>query len=148
MKKFFLIALASILITYGYSDNNNFIDVSYENLEVNSESVENTTTFVDGNIDFDIILGNPGDFYEFTVDLVNNSQKDYFISKIDKGLSTEEEQNYIKYDITYSDGTSLKEQDVIKGHSKEKIKARITYYEELPVSIESIPLNFNIVLSE
>lgn len=150
MKKFFLIALVGICIGYGYQDRgDSFINVSYENVEVNSDSVQNVTNVDEGNIDFDIALENPGDFYEVTFDLVNNSQKDYFIAKIDKGSLTEEQQKYIDYDISYNDGTLLKEQDVIKGNSKEKIKVRISYNpEELPVSSETIPLDFNLVLSE
>ena len=63
-------------------------DVHFENLKVKEGSIEAIVepTLSSGTIisNFQLSLNKPGDFYEFTIDVVNNGTLDAMISSIEK----------------------------------------------------------------
>ncbi len=63
-------------------------------------------------------LSLPGDFYEFTIDAVNSGSLDAMIINIDESV-TPELPNYIKYSVTYADGTVPEEKQVFPKATKD-----------------------------
>ena len=128
-------------------------DIHFENL-VKTTGSETATTeaAIDGTktlIEYTVTLNEPGDFYEFTVDIVNNGTIDAMISEVLKeGLTTEQEK-YISYTATYSDGMALEEKDYLKSGEKENIRVRVKYRDdisaaELPTENQTLSLKFTI----
>ncbi len=69
-------------------------------------SVEATAKSVtDTSMDFTVTLSNPGDFYEFTVNAVNDGTFDATLNKVTMSTLTTDQAKYLTYTITV-DGTS------------------------------------------
>ena len=91
-------------------------------------------------IEYEVLLPVPGDYYEFTVDAVNEGTYDGEITKIVSTVNDEEIvegtlPEYIKYSVKYADGTEVKLGDVLKkrtesGPTTKKYKVRIEYDKE------------------
>ena len=99
-------------------------------------------------LEWTVNLNLPGDYYEFTVDAVNNGSIDAMITEIDSKIgnssiiSTEEGQlvvadpspvpSYINYDVTYADGTEIGLNHLLAKKTnntptREKYKVRVEY---------------------
>ena len=128
-------------------------DVHFENLVKNEGSVVATTdAAIDSTktvIDYAINLTEPGDFYEFTVDIVNSGSINAMISEVLKeGLSTDQEK-YIDYSVKYSDGEEVFEKDALKSGTTKNIIVSVKYKEDvnaedLPSAEETLNLKFSI----
>ena len=158
-----LFFILSISIGYAYLNSNLSINgyssifssrwnVYWDNVEVMSESVEaeipsivNQTT-----VNFNILLSNPGDFYEFTVDAKNDGTVDAMIENITKTINnTTTIPNYLKYEVTYADGADILPNHILEANSFEKVKVRVEYNrdidpEDLPTSPEILNISFEI----
>ena len=64
----------------------NIKDNDYENIEVETGSVEASVPTLTGDtsLDFNVVLDKPGDFYEFSVDVVNKGTLDAMIKTLNK----------------------------------------------------------------
>ncbi len=108
-------------------------DVHFDNLNVTTGSVTATTPAditSDTTVEFAATLEEPGDFYEFTVDVENGGTMDAMID--DFGISpelTSDQQKYLEYTITYSDGVELEEKQELKQGTTETLKVRFSYIE-------------------
>lgn len=107
-------------------------NVHFENVQVTTGSVTAATPTITDNtsVSFSATLENPGDFYEFTVDLVNSGTLN---AKLD-GLEvlpvlTSEQANYFHYSVTYSDGTAIQNLDALDAGTQEIILVRFEYLE-------------------
>ena len=126
-------------------------DIHFENLvKTTGSEVATTEAAIDQTktlIEYTVTLPKPGDFYEFTVDMVNNGTIDAMISEVLKeGLTTEQEK-YISYTATYSDGIALEEKDYLKSGETQNIRVRVKYRDdisaaELPTENQSLSLKF------
>ena len=118
----FLIVLLCISIGYAVlnttlningksSISKNTWDVYFDNVVVNSGSVEATkipTVSDKTTVDFEVALNLPGEFYEFTVDVVNNGTIDAMIDSIEKLPDlTLEQQKYLNFIIEYENGEQI-----------------------------------------
>ena len=77
-------------------------DVHFENVQVKEGSVETEEPVIsdDTTVSFNATLENPGDFYEFTVDVVNEGTLDARISSVEVlPVLTEEEKEYFNYEV-------------------------------------------------
>ena len=78
-----------------------------------------------------INLTNPGDFYEFTVDAINNGTMDAMISRLDMDV-TPQLPSYIKYSVTYDSGATPEPNHKLakktnNTSTKEKYRVRVYY---------------------
>ena len=108
-------------------------DVHFENIEINDESVEAETdpTITDNTtISFSATLEDPGDMYEYTVDVVNDGTYD---AKIDSftitPTLTSEQQEYFEYEVKYTEGGNIQVGDALDAGATENIKVYIKYKE-------------------
>lgn len=112
-------------------------DVHFENVAATSDS--NTTPTVAPSapatskvttLTYEVTLNNPGDIYEFTVDVTNDGTIDAMIDSVDSKIkigsgswqtvSNSTIPDYLLYDVIYSNGMPIKQANSLKaGESKE-----------------------------
>ena len=86
-------------------------------------------------LEFETTLNMPGDFYEFTVDVVNNGSIDAMIENVVKNPElTAEQAKYLKYEITYQNGELITTKQTLPKKSTMPIKVRIEYRKDLVAS--------------
>lgn len=92
--------------------NQNTWDIHFDNPLVKEDSVTLDLPTIDSKnfvVSFDVNLDLPGDFYEFTVDIVNDGTIDAMIDSIQNTyVLTEEQKKYLNYTITYQGGDEIK----------------------------------------
>ena len=159
-----LIVLASIGTGYAYIKSDLNIngtanvtaanwDVHFENLNVTAGSVTATTPADitdDTTVEFAATLEEPNDYYEFTVDVVNDGTMDAMIDSfsISPTLTTAQA-NYLEYTIEYSDGTPLVNEQELRQGTSETIKVRFSYIENsdktnYPTTDQSFNIEFSV----
>ena len=86
-------------------------------------------------LEFSTTLNMPGDFYEFTVDVVNDGSIDAMIENVVKRPElTVEQAKYLKYEISYQNGDSISTKQTLSKNSTMPIKVRIEYRNDLAAS--------------
>ena len=130
-------------------------DIHFENVVANNESTvtaelpsitDNAT-----KVSYEVELSLPGDFYEFTVDAVNEGSINGIIEKIDHkvyesdGITEATLPSYIKYSIVY-DGTSTapQEGDILEAGESKTYRVRIEFDSEA-TTLPSTDLTYVIV---
>ena len=116
-------------------------DIHWENVQVTEGSTtENTKEAVitsPTQVEFIISLDKPGDFYEFTVDAVNEGTIDGMIDVIStntyqsNGTTPATLPSAITYSITYDDGASLERYQLLSANSSETYKVRVEYKRDI-----------------
>ena len=128
-------------------------DVHFENLTKTEGSqtatVEAAIDTTKTLIEYTVTLLEPGDFYEFKVDIVNDGTIDAMISEVLKEGLTTEQQKYIEYTVVYEDDAALQEKDSLKAKTSETIKIRVKYKDDitaadLPTTEQSLVLKFQV----
>ena len=123
-------------------------DIHFDNIQVNENSVSigtgdsQATIDPENNckVDFEVTLSTPGDFYEFTVDVVNAGTIDGMIGELNKTLKVNNEvvsevPDYLTYSVTYADGLEILENHKLEAGETETYKVKLefnTNIEELP----------------
>ena len=136
-------------------------NIYFDNINVTEGSVElssgNTIPTIDPisktEVTYAITLNSPGDFYEFTVDVVNAGSIDAMLDTITSLMNDnpiENLPNYMNYYVTYSDGIKLEKNQYLKSGETTTYKIRIEYKEDLanndlPSTPTSLELKFKAV---
>ena len=114
-------------------------NVDFDNLNVTTGSITATTPASITNtttVSFGAKLENPGDFYEFTVDVVNGGNMNAMIESVNVLPElTAAQQNYLSYTVTYSDGIGLAQYQKLDVGSTETLKVRFEYLENADASL-------------
>ena len=126
-------------------------DIYLDNVKVTNGSVSTDVPSIRTNnsLEFTTTLNTPGDYYEFTVDVVNNGTIDAMISNIVKTPDlTSEQAKYFKYEVTYQDGSSLNNSQVLSNNSSKTVKVRLEYRKDLVASdLPTVNENFDLALT-
>ena len=86
-------------------------------------------------LEFSTTLNMPGDFYEFTVDVVNGGDIDAMIENVIKTPElTTEQAKFLKYEITYQNGETITTKQTLSKGTTMPIKVRIEYRKDLVAS--------------
>ena len=157
-----LLILMMLLVGIGYASlklqltitgtttikNNNF-SIKFANIVEKEGSVTPTKAATIGSdnisVSFDVILSNPGEFYGFNLDIVNDGSLSAVIESFNKTVLTEEQQKYLSYEINYVDGTAINIGDFLGENETNTISVLISYKEnpeEMPSTSEQT-LNFS-----
>ena len=127
------------------------------NVSLSQEDVAATidqTTLTD--IDYSVTLQKPGDFYEFTVDVVNDGTMDAMVGLVinnyeDSPISTYNPLPvYLKYSATYSDGMPIEAYHILTGNGgTETYKVRLEYRtdisaNDLPATTQTLHFTFGV----
>ena len=131
-------------------------NVYWDNVQIKGGSVATTdankariTDEAKTQVEYSVELNNPGDFYEFSVDAVNDGSLDAMIETItDSGL-TARQKEYINYSVKYNDGSEVKVNDKLTAHTRDTYVVRLEYRTDiepskLPEGTETIDLTFEI----
>ena len=109
-------------------------DIHLNNVVVTDGSVNSTAPNITGgnSLNFSATLTKPGDFYEFTVDVVNGGTIDAMINNVIKTPTlTAEQAKYFKYEVSYQNGDTISIKQNITAGSTTPIKVRIEYRTDL-----------------
>lgn len=106
-------------------------DVHFDNINVLSNSAISANANINSidptKINFNIKYNMPGQLYSFSVDVVNNSEYDAYVSSAQLIGLTEEQKKYIYFTITDSEGNVINANDVLSANSSKKFIITITY---------------------
>ena len=139
-------------------------NIYFDNLVPNQNNVTLSTGDVAAAIDtstntdvtYTVTLQQPGDFYEFTVDVVNDGSIDAMVGTISNKLNGTEisTQNplpaYLRYTATYSDGVAIAPNHLLEGNGgTETYKVRLEYRTDIDASVlpgtnQTFTLNFGV----
>ena len=151
----------------GYSKvHNSTWYIHFDNIDVKSGSVSigsgDTAATINPNDDtevsYTVTLNKPGDYYEFTVDAVNDGSIDGMVdltsSKIKIGdndyvdITDEYLPKYLKYKVSYASGGPILKNHILKAGESETYKVRIEYSRDinktdLPSEDKTITINID-----
>lgn len=117
-------------------------NIKFDNLSVTKGSIDTDINLEDNNLNLDITL-KEGEFLEFTLDIINDGNLDAIVNNIN--FNVENKDNVIKYSLSYLDGNTINEGDILKSHNKNTIKVRLEYPNNNKVKEESnLKLSLNI----
>jgi hypothetical protein len=126
-------------------------DVHFANVNVSSGSVNATTTpsiASDGlSINYAVSLNEPGQYYEFTVQIVNNGTMDAELSAapVLSGVSTAQDV-YTNYTLVYADNNTVpRAGDLVRAGNSRTIKVRVMFdnvsADQLPTTSQVLNLS-------
>ena len=160
-----LIILLLICISIGYAVlsttlningkstiSKNTWDVHFDNVQVTDGSVEAVKIpTIEGNttVDFEVGLNLPGDYYEFTVDVVNNGTIDAMIESIEKTPElTTAQQKYLNYIIEYQNEEQIQSNQIVNSGKFLRLKVKIEFKKDIDVSdLSEIDLSLDLSFS-
>ena len=156
-------ALQSTLSITGTSTINNATwNIHWDNLNVTTGSITGTKVITpayikpgDTEVSYSIVLSTPGEYYEFTVDAVNDGSIDAMIgsfsNKVYEANGTTERTlpDYLSYSVTYGDGIEVATNQKLSANSTETYKVRVEYKtdidaSQIPSSADTIVFKFNV----
>ena len=160
---FLFLLLLSFFVGYSYLTTNLSIDgvsnvksarwdVHFENVQVKEGSVSAATPTISNQTtaSFNATLEEPGDFYEFTLDVVNDGTLDAKIGNINiTPILTEEQKEYFSYTVTYVDGIEIAYGDALNVGATETILIRVEYKQNDDNSLypdEDVEFDFSVNL--
>ena len=136
------------------SGDSSGLDVRYENIKIlKQKNSQIKFTEEEYGINFSTFLKTPGDYVEFSFDIVNYNNTDIEIGEILKSNLSEQEQRYLKYVVSYIDDREIEKGQILKEKEKKTIKVRIEYKyditaEELPTTNTILDISYNIFFYE
>ena len=136
-------------------------NIHFENIRVTNGSVsigendsaasinsENNT-----EVNYSITLTKPTDFYEFLVDVKNDGSIDGMIDSVSSKIKLNDNEyieitdnnipKYLKYSVSYSDNTLIKEKHELDAGNKETYKVRVEYNKDIEET--DLPLTEQII---
>ena len=117
-------------------------DVHFENIQTKTGSVTPTiapSISNDTSVSFSVSLDNPGDFYEFNIDVVNGGTIPAMIDSMTLSPTlTTEQANYFEYGVTYSDGVAIAPKHLLDANTTETL--RVFFYYKENDDVEMNPL--------
>ena len=148
-------AMNRVLNITGNSEiKHNTWDIHFDNVKVIDGSVTaNKIPTVENeklSVDFNVMLNLPGDFYEFTVDVVNSGTIYAMIDSVVKTPElTDEQKKYINYIVEYQNGKQLTSKQLVSAGSFVRLKVRVEYRkdlvaEDLPTIAQELNLGFTL----
>ena len=86
-------------------------------------------------LEFETTLNMPGDYYEFTVDVVNGGDIDAMIENVILTPELSEEQSrFLEYNVSYQNGRSIRTKQLLEKDTSMPIVVRIDYKKDLYAS--------------
>ena len=130
---------SNLTITGNTSVSGNSWNVYFTNVQVTDSSVEasvvpTTTGTNTTSIDYTVTLDKPGDFYEFTVDAVNDGTIDAMIQNVNMTSLDSDVANYLSFTATYLDETPLANKDVLEANDSTTYKVRVEFKKNIEAS--------------
>ena len=150
------IAYAALSVTLNITGDAQVVastwDIHLDNVKVTSDSVSGITPSITTptTASFSTTLNMPGDFYEFTIDVVNAGSIDAMIDSVTKEPTlTEVQAKYINYIIEYENGEAITTKQLVSKNSSVRLKVRVEFRKDviasdLPTTSETLNLSFTV----
>ena len=127
-------------------------DIHLDNVKVTNDSVSGITPSITTptTASFSTTLTTPGDFYEFTIDVVNAGSIDAMIDSVTKEPTlTETQAKYLNYIIEYENGETITTKQLVSKNSSVRLKVRVEFRKDviasdLPTTSETLNLSFTV----
>ena len=127
-------------------------DIYLDNVQLNSNSATTNVPTISNKTtaSFSTTLSKPGDFYEFTIDVVNNGSIDAMIDGITKTPDLSDNQKkYLNYIVEYQNGEAINTKQLVSKNSYVRLKVKIEYRKDissndLPITSETLNLAFTV----
>ena len=126
----FAFLTSNLTITGNTSVSGNKWSVYFDNVVVKTGSVDTDEPELSSNdtsLDFTVSLDLPGDYYEFTVDAINDGTIDAVVKSLSMTTLNENVSKYVRYTATYLDGTPLAEGDGLAAGETSTFKILVEY---------------------
>ena len=123
--------------------------VYFDNVVVNQNSVNQDLPTISNNdqqVSFTTTINEPGDFYEFSFDVINDGTMDAALTEIVKSGLTETQEKYLNYTARYYGERDIKVDDILHAGYIEKVIVRVEYKYDVDevVSLGNITFNFGL----
>ena len=123
-------------------------DIYFDNIQVSSGSINAGLPTITNNttINYSATFEKPGDFYEFTVDAVNNGTINAIIDQISVTNLDENALKLFNYTVTYLDGDMVQKNDILEAKDSRTYKIHIEFKRDITeedLSSTDIPLNLS-----
>lgn len=144
-----ILLLGLLIIKFIYNIRHEKVDTSYmwninfSNLVVKEGSKEGKISLKNNEINLDVTLDKPNDYYEFTIDVNNKGSLDAEITEFN--LNANNPENILKYNATYLNDVSIDKGDLLKSNESRTIKVRVEYPENNN-STKSSTLNLSLFI--
>ena len=153
------VAYAALSVTLNITGNAEVVasnwDIHLDNVVVTSGNSGSTPTITSStSASFETTLSIPGDFYEFSIDVVNDGTIDAMIESVEKTPTlTTDQAKYINYVIEYQNGEAINTKQVVEAGSFVRLKVRVEYRKDistadLPTTSTTLDLAFKVVYSQ
>ena len=127
-------------------------DIYLDNVVLNSSSATTTApTITDSKTaTFSTTLTKPGDFYEFTIDVVNGGSIDAMIDSVTKTPSlTDTQKKYLNYIVEYQNGESITTKQLVYKNTYVRLLVKVEFRKDisasdLPTTSETLNLAFTV----
>ena len=123
--------------------------IYFDNVVVNQNSVNKELPTISSNdqqVSFTTTINEPGDFYEFSFDVINDGTMVATLTEIVKTGLTETQEQYLNYTARYYGERDIKVDDILHAGYKEKVIVRVEYKYDVDevVSLGNITFNFGL----
>ena len=127
-------------------------DIYLDNVQLNSSSATTSVPTISNKttVSFSTTLSKPGDFYEFTIDVVNNGSIDAMIDSVTKTPAlTTTQVKYLNYIVEYQNGESINTKQLVEKESFVRLKVKVEFRKDitasdLPTTSEILDLAFTV----
>lgn len=127
-------------------------DVHFENVQVTSGSVTATTPTISTDkksVNYTVTLDMPGDYFEFTVDAVNDGTIDAMVDTVSNTGLTSDQLKYLDYTVSMYNNEPLNHGYILLRESRKTYKVKLEYKlditeYDLPDSDQTIELTFTV----
>ena len=127
-------------------------DVHFENVQVTSGSVQANTPTITNNahqVNYTVTLDMPGDYFEFTVDAVNDGTIDAMVDTVSNTGLTADQLKYLDYTVKLTNDEPLNHGYILLKETTKTYKVRLEYKldiseDDLPSSDQTISLTFTV----
>ena len=127
-------------------------DIYLDNVVLNNGSATTNAPIITNSrtASFSTELTKPGDFYEFTIDVVNNGSIDAMIDSVTKIPELNATQKrYLNYIVEYQNGEAISTKQLVSKNSFVRLKVRVEFrndisISDLPTSSETLNLSFGV----
>lgn len=149
-----LIILTAILISglliikFIYHINHEKMDTTYmwniklTNLNIKEGSKEGIISLENNLLTLNLVLEEENEFYEFTLDIVNDGTLSAVLENIN--FNVENEKGILIHSLTYLDQTEIKKGDILNSNETKTIRVRIDYPKQEEKIYESLKLNMTL----
>ena len=150
------IVYAALSVTLNIQGNAEVVasswDIHLDNVKVTSGSVSGSAPAITSptTATFSTALTTPGDFYEFTIDVVNDGSIDAMIDGVSKTPTlTTEQAKYLNYIVEYQNGEPINNKQLVAKNSFVRLKVKLEFRKDLvasdlPTTSETLDLSFTV----